>query len=189
MKPPRADDRIHEAGDAPCVLLDPGAAPEVADADALRQAGHVAVVVVRAERDHDHVRLVLLHHLADAVEPVVDVRPLEPGRDVAVDRVDRLVDLAPHRAEQRVAGDDHERVAADVDAQRVRRRERRLLRRRRRGGAGVGWRRGSGRGRRRRLRRDGRRRRREHDRRDDVVVARAAERRLQRRVAGRSRPV
>jgi hypothetical protein len=76
------------------------------------------VVVVRAEHEDDRTRLLLLRHLAHVLEPVEDVGSLEPARDPAVDLADRLDHGAgADRAQERLAGDDDERVAGDPEAQ------------------------------------------------------------------------
>ena len=75
----------------------------------------------------------------DVREPVEDVRALEPGRDPAVDLAggrDRAV--ARRRAEERLAGNDDERVAGDPDAELALRRELLALRRRGRACRRVG---------------------------------------------------
>src|SRR5581483_6855198 len=80
---------------------------------------------VRAEREHGNLWVQLPRHLLDAREPVVEIRPPEPRGEPALDAddVDRPAD-----ALERLAGNLGERVAADPDAERVRRREERLRR-------------------------------------------------------------
>ena len=98
-----------------------------------------------AEHEDDGPRPLLLHHLAHVLEPVEDVGPLEPARDPAVDLADRLDRAAlADRAQDRLAGDDDERVARDPDAERLLRRE--LLARRRLGGSAGSSGAGSGSG-------------------------------------------
>ena len=76
------------------------------------------MVVVAAEHEDDRSRLLLPHHLARVREPVEDVRPLETAGDAAVDLADRLDDRArADGAEERLAGDDDERVAGDPEAE------------------------------------------------------------------------
>ena len=92
--------------------------------------GHVGLVVVAAESEHDGARPELLDARPDLLEPVEDVGAREAGCDAPVDAADGLDHRAragsPH---DRVAGRDHERVARDPEAQLLLRRERDLLRR------------------------------------------------------------
>ena len=87
----------------------------------------IAAIVVGSEVEDDDVRVESLDLRRQLLEPVEDVGARQPGRDVAVDASDRLDHGAgDRRANDRVAGHDHERVSRDPEAQLLLRRERPL---------------------------------------------------------------
>jgi hypothetical protein len=121
------------------------------------------VVVVSPEHDYDRAGLACPHLVADAREPIEDIGALEPARYPTLDLAGRDRPVSRHGPQERLTGDDHERVTRDPDPELALRREPLPLQRR--GGCVVDV----------RLLWSGR----DDDRSIDAVVARAAEHRLE----------